>query len=74
VLKGIPILPEGSRLEQGAVYVDLRDIAGGELKARGDTVAGPGQALVPKDQVDHYTWNWLIGVRNPERLGIGRDA
>jgi len=74
VLKGVPILAEGSRLEQGAIYFDLRDPAGGELKARGDTVAGPGQALVPKSAVDHYTWNWLIGVRNPERLGTASET
>jgi hypothetical protein len=74
VLRGIPILAEGSRLEQGAVYFDLRDPSTGELKARGDMVAGPGQALVPKAAVDHYTWNWLIGVRNPERLGIASQS
>jgi len=74
VLRGIAILPEGTRLEQGAVYVDLRDLTAGELKARGDTVAGPGQALVPKQSVDHYTWNWLIGVRNPERLGTASES
>ena len=37
-------------------------------------VAAPGPALVPKDAVDHYTWNWLIGVRNPERLGIASET
>jgi hypothetical protein len=73
VLRGKPVLAEGSRLEQGAVYVDLRDSDAGELKARGDMVAGPGQALVPKSAVDHYTWNWLIGVRNPDRLGIASE-
>ena len=73
VLRGIPILPEGTRLEQGAIYYDLRDAAAGELKARGDMAAGPGQALVPKAAVDHYTWNWLIGVRDPERLGIAGE-
>lgn len=73
VLRGIPILPEGTRLEQGAVYFDLRDPDAGELKARGDMVAGPGQALAPKAAVDHYTWNWLIGVRDPERLGIAGE-
>jgi len=74
VLKGVPILAEGSRLEQGAIYFARRDPDGGELKARGDMVAGPGQALVPKSAVDHYTWNWLIGVRNPERLGIASET
>jgi hypothetical protein len=74
VLRGVPVLPEGSRLEQGAIYFDLRDPDAGELKARGDLVAGPGQALVPKSAVDHYTWNWLIGVRNPERLGVANET
>ena len=74
MLRGIPILPEGSRLEQGAVYVDLNALDAGEVKARGDMVAGPANLFVPKASVDHYTWNWLIGVRNPERLGIGSES
>jgi hypothetical protein len=73
VLRGVPILPEGSQLEQGAVYVELNSLDAGEVKARGDMVAGPDQLFVPKTAVDHYTWNWLIGVRDPERLGVGPD-
>jgi hypothetical protein len=68
-LKQIPILPQGSRLEQGAVYLDLRDPAPRELKARGDMEAGPNNWYVPKNQVDYQLWNRLIGVREPERLG-----
>ncbi len=61
-LKQIPIVPEGSGLEQGATCVDLNDLDGGELTARGDTVAGPGMLYVAKDSVDYVLWNVLTEV------------
>src|SRR5687768_5607345 len=39
-LKGIPVLPTGSRLEQGATYIDLGDPRRSEFTARGDMEAG----------------------------------
>ncbi len=68
-LKQIPILPPGSRLEQGATYLDLHTPSHDEFKARGDMEADPENWYVPKDQVDYQLWNRLIGVTNPERLG-----
>jgi hypothetical protein len=68
-LKQIPVLVEGSRLEQGAVYYDLRHPEYGEVKARGDMVAGPENWYVPKSGVDYQLWNLITGVGNPERLG-----
>jgi hypothetical protein len=73
-LDSIPVLTEGSRLKQGATYVDLHDQSRAELKARGDLVVGPGQWLVAKDSVDYQLWNRLIGVKNPERLGEADDS
>jgi hypothetical protein len=73
-LKQIPILPPGSRLEQGATYLDLRDPRHREFTARGDMEAGPSDWYVPKDQVDYQLWNRLIGVTNPERLGEADDT
>ncbi len=67
-LKQIPVLWEGSRLEQGATYIDLRDPRRREFKATGDMVAGPDNWYVPKDAVDYQLWNRIIGVDNPERL------
>jgi hypothetical protein len=61
-LKQIPILEEGTRLEQGATYVDLNDLDNGELTARGDMVAGPGTLYVAKDSVDYVMWNVLTEV------------
>src|SRR6058998_1293210 len=68
-LKQIPVLVEGTRLEQGATYVDLRDPRRRELVARGDMVVEPGQWIVPKQGVDYRLWNRLLGVDNPERTG-----
>jgi hypothetical protein len=68
-LKRIPILPRGSRLEQGATYVDLQDQALREFTATGDMSAGPNNWYVPKSEVDYQLWNRLIGIANPERLG-----
>lgn len=61
-LKQIPIVPEGTRLEQGATYVDLNNLHNGELTARGDMVAGPGTLYVAKDSVDYVLWNVLTEV------------
>jgi hypothetical protein len=68
-LKRIPVLPVGTRLEQGATYIDLRDPGRGEFTATGDMRAEPGAFYVRKDSVDYQLWNRLRGVRNPERLG-----
>jgi hypothetical protein len=73
-LKQIPILPRGSRLEQGATYIDLRDPEPREFMATGDIQAGPGNWYVPKSAVDYQLWNRLIGVEHPERLGLADEA
>ena len=72
-LKQIIVLPEGSRLEQGAVYIDLQNPEMGEFKATGDAEAGPNNWFVPKSEVDYQLWNRLIGVQNPERTGDADD-
>jgi len=40
-LKRIRVLPAGTRLEQGATYLDLKDPTRGEFTARGDMESGP---------------------------------
>jgi len=69
LLKQIPILPEGSRLEQDACYIDLADPARAEVKATGDMEAGANNLYVPKTDVDYQLWNRLIGVTDPARTG-----
>jgi hypothetical protein len=68
-LKSIPVLLVGSRLEQGATYIDLRALDCHEFRALGNMEAGPEHWYVLKDQVDYVLWNRLIGVHHPERLG-----
>ncbi|MDF2439089.1 MAG: hypothetical protein JWN98_73 [Abditibacteriota bacterium] len=66
-LKRIVILPPGSRLEQGASYVDLRQDQIEVIKATSDMVAGEDNWLVPKAEVDYELWNRLTGVVDPQR-------
>ena len=61
-LRQLVIVPEGARLQQGAVYFDLRDPTRGEFKARGDMTAAPNSRLVPKDRVSYDLWNRLNSV------------
>jgi hypothetical protein len=67
-LKQVPIIPQGSRLEQGATYIDLKLFEPREFSARGDMVAGQDDWYVLKSSVPYTLWNRLIGVENPERL------
>jgi hypothetical protein len=67
-LKQVPILPAGTRLQQGATYLDLRARDSHEFTARGDQEAGPDNWYVPKDLVPYPLWNRLNGVTDPERL------
>lgn len=69
-LKQIPVLWEGSRLEQGATYIDLRDPQLHEFTATGDMVAGRDNWYVPKDAVDYELWNRLVGIQHPQRLYV----
>jgi hypothetical protein len=70
-LKQIPVLPEGSGLEHGATYIDLRNPSPREFTATGDMVAGPRNWYVPKEIVDYHLWNRLLGREDPERTGEG---
>jgi hypothetical protein len=68
-LKAIPVLPPGTRLEQGATYIDLRSLETGEFRAMGNMEATPQHWFVPKSEVDYRIWNRLLGIDNPARLG-----
>jgi hypothetical protein len=68
-LDRIFILPTGTRLEQGAVYIDLATPTREEFKAMGNMEVGDANWIVPKKEVDYQMWNRLIGVTEPERTG-----
>lgn len=73
-LKQIPIMPDGSLLEEGATYIDLYDPELREFTSRGDIEAGPGSAYVPKSAVDYQLWNILRNVPNQERQDNADDS
>ncbi len=73
-LKQIPVLPQGSRLEQGAKYIDLKDPERKEFTGMGNMEAGSDNWYVPKTEVDYQLWNKLTGVQNPERLGEANES
>jgi hypothetical protein len=73
-LAQLPVLRPGTRLEQGAVYVDLRANPRHEIKANASMIAGAHNWYVPKNRVDYQLWNRLIGVTNPERLGQASEG
>lgn len=72
-LRAIPVLPEGSRLEQGATYLDLYDPRRGPFTAMGGMEAATYHFLVPKSEIDYVLWNKLVGVTDPERLDTGNN-
>lgn len=61
-LRELTIVPEGTQLQQGAVYFDLRNPQRGEFKARGDMIAEKDSRLVPKDRVSFDLWNRLTSA------------
>ena len=60
-LKQIRVLPPGTRLQQGATYVDLAAEPREEVKVNAGVVAREGQVLVAKKDVPYTVWNRLLG-------------
>ncbi len=60
-LKNIPILPAGTRLDQGATYLDLMNPDKGEYSAVGSETVGEKDYIVPKSEIGYPLWNRLIG-------------
>ena len=67
-LKNIPIVPLGSRLEQGAKYIDLQHLEQGEFVATASMVSDEDHYYVPKKETDYLLWNRLNQVDTPARL------
>lgn len=60
-LKNIPILPAGTRLDQGATYLDLMNPDKGEYSAVANETVGEKDYIVPKTEVGYPLWNRLTG-------------
>lgn len=72
-LKRIPVIAPGSRLQQGAVYLDLAQPSPQEFTATGDMEARRSNLFIPKAETPYWLWNRLIGVQNPERLDAASE-
>jgi hypothetical protein len=72
-LKLIRLLPAGTRLEQGATYLDLAHVERGAFTATGDMQVGPASWMVAKKEVPYELWNQLLGIETPGRVGKRRD-
>lgn len=60
-LKQLLIVPQGTRLEQGATYYDLLHPEDGEFTARADFVTNEENLILPKSLHDYELWNKLLG-------------
>ena len=62
----LSVLQPGTRLEQGSVYLDLRDRDRGPFRALAGDEAGPESRYVAKRDTDYELWNKLAGDRDVE--------
>lgn len=60
-LAELPVVEQGTRLEQGKTYLDLNDLERGEFKAMGSQSAEAHNRYVAKDAVGYDLWNKLRG-------------
>lgn len=67
-LKNIGIIPTGTRLEEGAEYIDLNHLERGAFTADASMIARPENYYVSKKETDYVLWNRLNQVENPARL------
>jgi hypothetical protein len=66
-LAQLTILPEGSRLKQGAKYLDLEHLEDGEFVATAGMTVKPGQRLIAKHYTDYLLWDRLSAPSRTER-------
>jgi hypothetical protein len=56
LLRDIPLLDQGARLERRAEYLDLHDPARADFRAEGTEVVRPGQHIVARAAVSAEAW------------------
>lgn len=67
-LAEIPIVSVGTKLKQGAVYLDLRSPAPVPFTATGEKIAQEVNYFTPKAEVPYEIWNRLVEKLEPARL------
>ena len=59
LLREMPLLAEGTRLERRNEYLDLHDPARADFRAEGFEVVKPGQRIVARHDVAEPAWDEL---------------
>ena len=67
-LAEIPIVSVGTKLKQGAIYLDLRSPAPVPFTATGEKIAQDVNYFTPKADVPYEIWNRLVEKFEPARL------
>ena len=61
-LDQLTILPPGTQLEQGSVYLDLEHRAAGPFTAVGGQEVGESQRIIAKKTTSYELWNRVAGI------------
>jgi hypothetical protein len=70
-LSQIPIVPVGTKLKQGAVYLDMRIPAPVPFTATADTAATELNYYTPKAEIPYELWDRLVEALGPTSMGEG---
>jgi hypothetical protein len=70
-LSQIPIVPAGTKLKQGAVYLDMRIPSPVPFTATADITATEMNYYAPKAQIPYELWNRLVAALGPATMGEG---
>jgi hypothetical protein len=70
-LSEIPIVAAGTKLKQGAVYLDMRIPAPVPFTATADTTATEMNYYAPKAEISYEVWNRLVEALGPATMGEG---
>lgn len=68
-LAQIPIVPAGKKLEQGAVYLDMRIPAAVPFAATADIKVTEMNYYVPKAEISYQLWDRLVAALGPATMG-----
>jgi hypothetical protein len=60
LLRQIPLITDGARLDRRCEYLDLHDPARADFRALGDEVVRPGQRVVARSEVSADAWQALL--------------
>ena len=73
-LSQIPIVPSGTKLKQGAVYLDMRIPSPVPFPATADITATEMSYYAPKADIPYELWNRLVAALGPATMGEGSQG